>query len=150
MNGYWNENDMAVRQFNNPQGFSCNAYVLSAGKGVIVIDPGYYGADFREYIQHLGRLDAILLTHGHIDHVLGLDALNADFSDTPVFIGSKEQSFLTDPDMLCSSRLQMDGFKANTKAKPLNEGHYHLGGYEIDAILTPRSYLWRTDLYLPQ
>lgn len=128
-----------VKTFTDKKMFSCNVYVLSSEKGIIVVDPGYYDDDFHEYIQQLGQVDAILLTHGHIDHVRGLDALKADFPNAPIYIyiGSKEQSFLTDPNLLCGCMLHLDNFIVNSQATPLDEGHYHLGGYEVDTILTP-------------
>lgn len=126
-----------IKTFTDQKLFSCNVYVLSSVKGIIVVDPGYYDEDFREYVQKLGRVDAILLSHGHIDHVRGLDDLKADFPDAPIYIGSKEESFLTNPAMICGFMLHMEDFKVNSKAIPLEEGHYNLGGYEVDVLLTP-------------
>lgn len=65
---------------------SCNVYVVSSDKGNILIDPGHYDDEIRDYIYEIGGLDAILLTHGHWDHTFGLDRLKADFPDAPVYM----------------------------------------------------------------
>ncbi len=59
----------------------CAAYVQADGLG-LVIDTG---PDFRRQAlrEQLGRIDAVLFTHHHFDHVVGLDDLR------PFFFGNR-------------------------------------------------------------
>lgn len=88
---------MKVKMFQSTYQFSCNVYVVSSDKGNILIDPGHYDDEIREYIDQIGGLDAILLTHGHWDHTFGLDHLKADFPDVPVYMPVDGHDFLQDP-----------------------------------------------------
>lgn len=60
--------------------FQTNCYVCSSGKDAIVIDPAA-GAEWeheilRDYIDEEGlQLRHVVLTHAHIDHILGLDRI---------------------------------------------------------------------------
>ena len=76
--------DLKICTYRDNDYFSCNVIVVSSAKGVLVIDPGYYDKEGRDYIRSLGRVDAILLTHGHWDHANGLMGLKADFPEAPV------------------------------------------------------------------
>lgn len=78
-----------VKTFIDKTAFSCNGYVVSGEQGVVVIDPGYYGDDLRECLHKQGRVDAVLLTHAHIDHLRGVNALKNDFPSAPVYIGKR-------------------------------------------------------------
>ncbi len=132
------ENDMTVKQFNDtdPTFFSCSVYVLSSEKGNILIDPGFYNQEIGEYLKTIGGLDAILLTHGHFDHIRGLDALKADYPNTEVYIHELDEPFLRDP-YLNGSETQGYPLVQNTRPVALKEGKYHIGGYDIEFVHLP-------------
>ncbi len=55
-----------------------NCYMVFADEadGCVVIDPGFHPAPILEKAQLLGKkIQAVLLTHGHFDHVGGVQAL---------------------------------------------------------------------------
>lgn len=125
-----------VKLFNSARQFSCNVYVISSDKGTILIDPGYYDVEIKKYIEKQGRLAAVLLTHGHWDHIFALDDLKADFPKADVYIFEKDYGFLTNPDLNCSAA---NGFQLITKsaARKIQEGALNIGGFEIEVINTP-------------
>ncbi len=56
--------------------YQANCYILSNGSRCIAIDPGGNAEQVLEMLQRKGlTLEAILLTHGHFDHVGGVKAL---------------------------------------------------------------------------
>ena len=78
--------------------FSANTYLIgNKGENVLVIDPGVSSDALATSIksQYAG-VDAILLTHGHYDHMGGIDFLVKAFH-CPVFIHENDASFLTNP-----------------------------------------------------
>jgi len=77
---------------------------LFRGKRTYLIDPGPAVTIpvLASILQDLGvrRLDAILLTHIHIDHSGGIGDLVAYFPDTPVVCHARAVEHLIDPDRL--------------------------------------------------
>lgn len=130
------EYEMEVKRFQSHFQFSCNVYVVSSEKGNILIDPGHYDKRIRDYINHIGGLDAVLLTHGHWDHTYGLDSLKKDFPDVPVYIAKDAHDFLTNPDLNGSA---WNGFDEIVKSEvtDIQEGDLRIAGYDIDVISTP-------------
>lgn len=66
--------------------FQTNTYILQCGSRCVIIDPGYEPDTVMAFLQARNlTADAILLTHGHFDHVGGVHQLAADL-DCPVYI----------------------------------------------------------------
>jgi len=143
------ENKMIIKQFNNPDFFSCNVYVLSSEKGNILVDPGFYSEDIRQYIKSIGGLDAILLTHGHWDHTKGLDELKADYPSVSIYLNKLDKEFLRDPHLNGSDD---KGFSLvlNTDPILIEEGNHSIGGYEIEVIHMPGHTIGSSMYYLKE
>lgn len=125
-----------VKIFHSFYRFSGNVYVIHSEKGTILLDPGYYDSGIKKYLMGIGGLDAILLTHGHWDHIYGLDSLKADFPKTPVYIFEDDIDFLTNSYLNCS---ETNGFRLilRSKAEVITEGELDIGDYRIQVIHTP-------------
>ena len=68
--------------------YQTNTYIIheAASKSCCVIDPGYSADVILDELEQLGlKLEAILLTHGHFDHVGAVKDLAAD-TDCRVFL----------------------------------------------------------------
>ncbi len=79
---------------------ACNCYVLAErpGADAIIVDPGQRAMDRLRRILDENRLTpaAILLTHGHVDHIWSAQKV-ADTYGCPVYIHPEDRFMLTDP-----------------------------------------------------
>ena len=72
--------------------YQTNTYILQNGDRCAVIDPGYEPETVLSFLRRKSlTLDAILLTHGHFDHVGGVRALAAE-TDCKVYLHEAELS----------------------------------------------------------
>ena len=62
-----------IKTFVNQDIFSSNVYVITWDRTVIVIDPWFYDWEFKEYLKGIWKVDAIILTHWHWDHIRAVD-----------------------------------------------------------------------------
>ncbi len=80
--------------------FGQNAYVaaLAGRDDCVVVDPGFDTATLVDRVQS-NRLTpaAVLVTHGHADHIAGIAAFKSHWPDCPILIGEHEADKLTDP-----------------------------------------------------
>lgn len=78
-----------------------NCYVVRADEGAgeaVVVDPSGSPTEIRARLASSGaRCAAILVTHGHFDHLLGVADL-AEGTGAPVYMAEAERSLLEQPD----------------------------------------------------
>ena len=85
--------------------FSENTYLISEKKETVIIDPGVKFEQLSEFIEENElNVKAILLTHGHVDHIFTLNECVNEF-DCPVYIHENERDFLFDPNLNLSSTI---------------------------------------------
>ena len=74
-----------------------NTYLLWEENHVLIVDPGSKSHKLQETIDSQnGVVDAIVLTHGHFDHIAGVDALVKKYH-CPVYINELDMAMLQDP-----------------------------------------------------
>lgn len=109
--------------------YQTNCYIIhdENSKACCVIDPGYTPEAVLEKLDSLGlTLEAILLTHGHFDHVGGVKELAAE-TGCDVYIHPEELSM---PPMMTAGPLYY--------TKTYTEGtRLHLAGLDITVLHTP-------------
>ncbi len=71
--------------------FFTNSYVISNGEDCVVVDPGLNYSDAANMIKSKYNVKAILITHGHMDHIDGIR-----YFDVPVYIHELDKDFLFD------------------------------------------------------
>lgn len=115
---------------------NCYAVVNEDTKEAVLIDPAAYPKKLKNYLQDNGlQVKGILLTHGHFDHIMGIDAILEDFK-VPVYVHEEEKELIADP-ILNESRTYTKGY-AYDKAEFVRDGQtLNLIGYEFKVIHTP-------------
>ena len=120
--------------------FQSNCYVLADDhfRKAWIIDPGGPQEQVLAYLQQRGlSLRAILLTHGHLDHVMGVAELRRVWPEVPIHLH---------PDDLPLYRAVVEQGKAFNldldtppePVKPLADGQLFTGGkFEIKVLATP-------------
>ena len=130
--------DTTVRSFTNPEIFSCYVHIIKSDKGNILIDPGYYNGDLQEYIKSIGGIDTVLLSHNHVDHIVGLNALKKDFPNMKVYIHALDLEGLYNIYTNYSfERLISEPFTIDFEVLPLESGDYFFNGRSVKLIHSP-------------
>lgn len=76
--------------------FSSNCYLLISGRHAAVVDPSVKALDIVEFAAQKGAvIEAIILTHGHFDHILSIDELR-DTTFAPAYIHKEDGEMLSD------------------------------------------------------
>lgn len=134
--------------------FSQNTYLLFQNKKAILIDAGFYSkAEFDELFTYLETNDlelcAILLTHAHIDHVLGLNTILKNYS-IPVYLHPDDVELLNQ----VHQQGQMFGFNIEPiQVKTIDlfeQENFSLHGFTFTVLFTPGHAPGHLSFYLKQ
>jgi glyoxylase-like metal-dependent hydrolase (beta-lactamase superfamily II) len=79
--------------------YETNCYILresAAAKNCLIVDAGLGAGELINFLkEHKLNPVAVVLTHGHIDHIAGVAALRAEFADIKVYIHKADGKMLT-------------------------------------------------------
>ena len=85
-----------------------NCYVLRSGGDCWVVDPGMWPQPLMDFLgKQSAAPSAALLTHGHGDHIGGVDALRKAFPAMKVLCPAGDAAMLTDADLNLSAPFGM-------------------------------------------
>ena len=77
---------------------NCYTVVNTATREAIIIDPAANAEFLLEMIKNQQyKLIKIFLTHGHFDHILGIEGIKKAYPDVPVVIGKNDEDILATP-----------------------------------------------------
>lgn len=115
-----------------------NAYVISNEntKKAVVLDPGAESGRILSYLKSKDlELEAILLTHGHFDHIMGINGI-LENKRVPVYAYEIEQELLEDAGLNCSV---MVGSKTIVHGATYlrDQATIEVAGYTVKLIATP-------------
>ena len=119
-------------------GANCYLFSCAESKKAVVIDPGADGKRIYRWILEKGlKVDYILITHGHIDHIGAVDELRELLGDVLVGIHADDAEMLTDASKNLSS--YVGGELVLKKADLLLQDGQELmiGKEQIKVISTP-------------
>jgi len=116
-----------------------NTYVVAhPACSCIIIDPSSGCGEVISYLTAESlRPCAILLTHGHFDHIMGLNEIIDVFNGTPVFIHSGDRSFLSDPMKNGSILVVGENFTFTKDVSLLSDGTMKLDQFEFTVLHLP-------------
>lgn len=119
--------------------FQTNAYLITnkATGESIIIDPGMEPEVLLKAVEK-ENVVAILLTHAHLDHIGGLQAVRKQ-TEAPVYIHPLEQEWLIDPNLNGSARYSMfEPIVCDPAEHELQDGqNLQLAGLPIQVLHTP-------------
>ena len=115
---------------------NCYLLVNEDDKKVIVVDPGGDAVFVSSRIDELGcKPEAVLLTHGHFDHILGVEDLREKYG-LKVYAHEDEKEVLNKPEFNLSVDIgKRISFDADAYVK--DGEHINIAGFDIECIHTP-------------
>lgn len=117
-------------------GTNCYFAINEATKECLIIDPGDNADALEEKIRQGGLTPAaILLTHGHFDHIMGVEGLKEAFQ-IPVYVHEDDEEMLRRSDLNAGA---MIGARVSVTADELlHDGdELNLAGMKIEVLHTP-------------
>ena len=115
-----------------------NCYVVSNEntKECFIVDPAVCDKNVISYIETEGlSLKAILLTHGHFDHILAAEAIR-DRYQIPIYACQKEEKTLQDPKINLTA-YHMDSYTLKADVYLTDLQVVELAGFSVQMIETP-------------
>ncbi len=113
------------------------AYDEETNKGFIV-DPGGYDSRITDEVNSLGvDIECIILTHGHGDHIGGVEQFKADFPGAKVIAHELEREMLQDARINSSMEIFMKPITVEADKYVRDRESLKVGNMELTFLLTP-------------
>lgn len=115
-----------------------------------LVDPGSYNSKIAEKIKEMGiDIIYIILTHGHADHIMGVEGFQSDFPDAKVVANVNEKEMLGDEDFNMSRQFgQPTSIDADLYVD--DEEEMDIGGLHLKFLFTPGHSPGGMCVYIPE
>lgn len=127
---------MIVKRFENRRSFSCNLYVVSIDKTNFIVDPGYFDEEIEKYISSIGGISFVLITHGHFDHIGGIDLIKEKYPNVNFYANEKESKVIYSEKYNCSKDMHIP-YIPSIYIDYFLEGINEIEGIKFEVISTP-------------
>lgn len=128
-----------------------NCYIVNkeGSDSCIVIDPGDEAEKIADYMKRHGlKNEAILLTHGHFDHIMGVSKL-LSLAGGKLYAYEGEKELLADPNMNCSPMMRQN-LALEPECWVRDNQKLTLAGMDMKVLHTPGHTIGSCCYYLEQ
>lgn len=113
-----------------------NNYILEENGRCLIVDI----SDFKtidDFIEEKGfKVDVVLLTHSHWDHLLGVDEFVSKYN-VPVYLGSRKPNYIDKREFDYTVEKYGVQVKYDVETILLDEGTHSIAGFDFDIIEVP-------------
>lgn len=115
---------------------NCYLAVNEETRQAVIVDPAACPKKILDFIEAEElKIEAILLTHGHFDHIMGIDGFLARFC-VPVYVHEDDERVMNDP-VLNQSSVYTAGYTFSGAEYVRDRQVLELAGYRFEVIHTP-------------
>ena len=115
---------------------NCYLAVNEETRQTAVIDPAACPSYLMGHIKSEGlKIEAVLLTHGHFDHIMGLDGFLKEY-DVPVYLHRDDEQLIKDPG-LNQSGVYTSGYTFGSATYIEDNETLKTAGFEFKVLHTP-------------
>ena len=130
-------------------GTNCYIVVNEGTKECFLVDLATYSQEMVNYIKKSGyQVKGILLTHGHFDHIMGIEEF-IDEIPTTVYAHEEEEKYLKDPVLNFSTVLGNKEYSVNKVVFLKELQSFSLAGFEVCILHIPGHTPGGCAYYLP-
>ncbi|NBJ63754.1 MBL fold metallo-hydrolase [bacterium c-19] len=116
--------------------FAANCYLLWKNQHVLIVDPGSKSPKVQKLIDaQRGFVDGIYLTHGHFDHIAGVDSL-ANYYNCSVYMNPLDIPLLANPYLNVSAGMEHEVI-VRSEIIALQPGINQIGEFAFELIDAP-------------
>ncbi len=133
-----------------PVGTNCYIVRNEENKECFLVDPAACPPELAGHIKSEGlTVRAVVLTHGHFDHIMGLDGVTEAFS-VPVYAYKGEKALLEDAQMNSSATMLGQPYTFSEADYTDDGQEMEIAGFQVRVIHTPGHTAGGCCYYIPE
>lgn len=115
-----------------------NTYIAQINDKFFIVDPGEFSPDLERYLDKIkDKVEYILLTHSHFDHIGGLLAVQKICKDAKTVVHTADKKGLSDPILSLTSLFGIKDINAFCDITVEDKSELLIGNNKISVLHTP-------------